>query len=221
MNKITVILTCCGRFDLLHRTLRTFFLMNTYPIKKFVIYEDKGQSNYTQSDFDFVHIIQREFPQTKWIQPAERVGQILALDRLMLEVDTEYYFNLEEDWIFLKEGFMESSVDLLEKYDMCNQVQIRGKDNINGHPSFFHDGILRLQKSYAGRWNGWGFNPSVRRTSDYDAIGSYSQHTTFNPNRPWESEIAIGNLYNEMGYFTAVLPDTYISHIGERRGIRK
>lgn len=220
-NPVDVILTCCGRFDLLQRTLHSFFKVNTYPIRKFVVYDDKGLNNYTQFDWEFVHILQQQFNKVLWIQKRERVGQILSLDRLMQEVETDYYFNCEEDWIFLKDGFIPESINVLKKYPMCNQVQLRGAENINGHPSVYKDGVLRLTEGYRGKWNGWGFNPSVRRRSDYELIGRYSDHTEFSPTIPYQSEIEIANIYHKMGYFTAVLPNTYITHIGEKRGIRK
>ena len=223
MNKpIDVLLTCCGRFDLLQRTLHSFFKVNTYPIRKFIVYDDKGMNNYTQTDWDFVHLLQRQFNKVLWIQSRERIGQILSLDRLMSEVKTEYYFSCEEDWMFLKDGFIPASIKILNEYNTCNMVQLRGKENINGHP--YHkspEGLLILDKGYKGKWNGWGFNPSVRRKIDYDMIGRYSDHTTFLPTMPYQSEIEIANIYHEMGFFTAILPETYITHIGEKRGIRK
>lgn len=221
MPPIDVILTSCGRWDLLHTTLRTFFSVNTYPVNKFIINEDKGMDNYSQLDFETVHNIQREFNKTLWLCSAQREGQIISLDRLMEKVTTEYYFTLEDDWKTIKDGFIERSIEVLEKYPKCNQVQLRGFGNINGHPAYLDDGIWKLQKGYNKKWDGFGFNPSVRRLSDYNLLEKYSNHTKFKKDHPWESEIAIGKIYSSMGYFTAVLPEIYITHIGDNRGIRK
>lgn len=220
IHPITVILTSCGRWDLLERTLESFWRVNSYPIEKFVIYDDKGLDNYTQEDFEYWHQIQRTFNNILWICPKERKGQIVSLDRLMEEVDTGYYFNLEDDWLIVKDGFIEESIEVLERYELCNQVQLRGRENINGHPSIFHDGVLKLVRNYNGKWHGWGFNPSVRRRRDYELIGSYGSHAEFIPTQPWASEVKLGRQYAANGFFTVVLPDTYIKHIGDGRGIR-
>lgn len=219
-HPITVILTSCGRFDLLERTLSSFFEVNTYPIEKFVIYDDKGLDNYTQKDFDDVHYLQRHFNNTLWITPKERKGQIVSLDRLMREVACEYYFNLEDDWMFLEDGFIPDSIEILERLEKCNQVQLRGRENINGHPSFFHDDVWKLVRGYNRKWHGWGFNPSVRRKKDYDMLTSYGTHTSFDSTAPWQSEVTLGKMYAQQGFFTAVLDKIYIKHIGDGRGIR-
>ena len=37
MEEVTLVITSCGRFDLLKRTTGQFFEKNTYPIKKIII----------------------------------------------------------------------------------------------------------------------------------------------------------------------------------------
>ena len=43
MNDVSLVITSCGRFDLLERTLDSFFEYNTYPIKKVIITEDSTE----------------------------------------------------------------------------------------------------------------------------------------------------------------------------------
>ena len=43
-SNITLVLTSCGRFELLKRTLETFIRFNTYPLKQIIITEDSGNS---------------------------------------------------------------------------------------------------------------------------------------------------------------------------------
>ena len=38
-KEVTLVITSCGRFDLLKETLDSFFEYNTYPIKKIIITE--------------------------------------------------------------------------------------------------------------------------------------------------------------------------------------
>ena len=37
MKDVSLVVTSCGRFDLLERTLDSFFKYNTYPIKEVII----------------------------------------------------------------------------------------------------------------------------------------------------------------------------------------
>jgi len=43
MNDVSLVITSCGRFDLLERTLDSFFKYNTYPIKEVIITEDSTE----------------------------------------------------------------------------------------------------------------------------------------------------------------------------------
>ena len=43
MKDVSLVITSCGRFDLLKRTLDSFFEKNTYPIKKIIITEDSTE----------------------------------------------------------------------------------------------------------------------------------------------------------------------------------
>jgi len=49
MKEVTVVLTACNRADLLEKTLDSFFEMNTYPLKRFIIIDDG--MNFGCNDF--------------------------------------------------------------------------------------------------------------------------------------------------------------------------
>ena len=109
MNDVSLVITSCGRFDLLERTLDSFFEYNTYTIKKVIITEDSTEgkkleklvSKYKDQNF-------------KLIINETREGQLKSIDKAYNEVDTEYIFHCEDDWEFLKEGFIEKSMKLLK-----------------------------------------------------------------------------------------------------------
>ena len=44
-DEVSLVITSCGRFDLLEETLDSFFKYNTYPIKKIIITEDSTEGN--------------------------------------------------------------------------------------------------------------------------------------------------------------------------------
>lgn len=57
MEEVTLVITSCGRFDLLKRTLDSFFEKNTYPIKKIIITEDSTEGKKLEN------LISRYVPQ--------------------------------------------------------------------------------------------------------------------------------------------------------------
>ena len=132
MKEVSLVITSCGRFDLLKKTLDSFFEKNTYPIKKIIITEDSTEgeklkkllSKYENREF---HIIINK----------ERLGQLKSIDRAYKEVDTEYVFHCEDDWEFLKEGFIEKSMEILEEDPKILLIGLRDKDDYDG--DFFLD----------------------------------------------------------------------------------
>jgi hypothetical protein len=220
-KEVTVILTSCGRFDLLHRTIESFLLHNTYSVKEFIIYEDSAKGTRG---------LKSMYPFIKWIQPDHRTGQICALDTLWSLVKNPYAFTLEDDWEFCKGGFIEQSMAILESDPTIMQVWLQPLEQHNAHPiewghsapSGYANVNGPLSVNYglmAPLFSAIRFNPSLKRKSDYDLIAPFSNHTTWNAEKPWKCEADIAKVYTEMGYRSAILPDRYIKHIGEGRHI--
>ena len=82
LMSVTVCLTSCNRFDLLRRTLDSFFRFNTYGIDAFYVYEDSDKDFPYKSDYPFV----------RWMGGDGRVGQIEAIDRLYEKVESDYIY---------------------------------------------------------------------------------------------------------------------------------
>lgn len=211
MSNVTCILTSCGRQDLLQITLESFFNFNTYPIKEFYIYEDSGIKGIND-------VLKGMYPEIKWIESCTRYGQIVALDTLWQAVTTPYAFTMEDDWEFYREGFIEASMAILEHNQYIMQVWLREKEDANKHPILWGKDYGVFLNG-AGLWAGTRFNPSLKRKSDYDLIGPFSKHTTFNKNAPQKSEAAISKVYHSLGFKAAILPVGYIKHIGSQRHV--
>jgi len=207
-SNVTCILTSCGRFDLLRITLDSFFKFNTYDITDFIIYEDSGLPVPSE--------LKKTYPFIRWIESPEQAGQIVALDILWSQVKTPFAFTMEDDWEFIKEGFIEESMEILKYNPTILQVWIKEIGNTNQHP-------LRLCKNYSvfkngiGLWAWHRFNPSLKRKKDYDLIAPFIKYTTFNKNKGWKSEAAISKVYNNLGFTAAILPEPYIIHLGGGR----
>jgi len=222
---VTVVLTSCGRPDLLAKTLDSFFLHNTFPIADFILVEDGPEALEVAASYPWLGPHQL-------ICTGERVGQIAAIDYAYSRVRTDYIFHLEDDWQFFAGGFIEKSVLLLENHPCCLQVYLRAIRDTNGHPPEWRTrrtgGVAwkRMRSGYrafGGVWNGFSFNPGLRRTADYVAVGGYGVH---DPNRPGlhaQAEIELSRLYGRMGMFAAILADRdgqgYVRHTGSGRTV--
>ena len=214
-KKIDSILTSCGRFDLLARTLESFFQFADQPIDNFIVYDDSG-SPIPKS-------LIKKYPQIKFIEGTEKVGQIKAIDILYSHVKNEYVFFQEDDWSFHKSGFITQSMDILEANPKIMQVWIRAQNDRNGHPAV---GIPRItanrtryqmmSSEYRGQWSGASFNPGLRRLSDYKNTfpNGYAGVTEFNIKEPWKSEIEVGQVYKKAGFKAATLMTGFVKHIG-------
>lgn len=210
-KQVTVCLTACGRPDLLERTLEAFFKFNTYPLAGFIIYEDSGT--------DCNAALRDKYSDIVWLERPIRVGQILAIDTMYKEVKTPWIFHMEEDWEFYRSGFIEASMEILEKEPKFITVWLREMEDTNQHPVIKTDLGYGIMKTGHGMWQGFTFNPGLRRLKDWEDINGYARYTVFNRKRPWLSEAAIGQLYASLGFRAVILNQGYVRHIGADRHV--
>jgi len=200
----TVLCSSCDRDDLLAQTVDSFFEHVDIPPQEFVIIND-GPERPAPDCLQHRNI--------RWLCTGKRAGQILVCDKLWRECKTEFAFWLEEDWAFLKTGFIQQSFDILKANTKIFTVSLRA-DQCNTHPMEHDDKFpgLWLQQ----HWHGFGsfnFNPGLRRRSDYLNLGSTYEQIGGNVkgSRP---ERFISLTHQALGYRIAALPDLYIEHIG-------
>lgn len=202
---ITVIVTSSNRFDLLERTLDSFLALNTYPIEKYIINEDSGNVECVKKIIDkYGHLFHVLFH-------PKREGLSTALDNLIKHVETEYVFNIEDDWEFFgNPNFMQESLDILEDYPKFNQVWIRDKKD-HKHPLEPYNSKFDLVlKGYQGHWGGFSFNPSLRRLEDIKQLFP-------NGFKEFGDEALCSKQAEKYGYNTASLTNPAIRHIGYGR----
>lgn len=210
---VDVILTSFNRLDLLKVTLDSFFKYNDYPLGRFIVYDDYGWDNMTDEQKGAFTEFTHNYHDIEWHCGNKRVGQILAIDTLVSKVATPYYFHLEDDWEFLAPNFIKDSIEVLEQHPDIIQCWLRGFDDTNGHPIIKHNGLFSYM-STKYEWKGFSFNPAVRRLADYT---SYNDICPFNPKDPAHSEKKIGEYYFKNGFRAAILPQKYITHVGNGR----
>ena len=222
---VTMVVTSCGRYDLLRRTLSSFFKFNTYPLYDIIVIED-GRLYDIPNDLLLDNRI-------SFIATCHRVGQIKAIDQAYKHVNTEYIFHCEDDWEFFAPGFIEKSLEVLMSNEKIIQVWLRALNDTSGHP-------IHAKKLYAGNveykvldtnyggekngiWHGFSFNPGLKRNSDYQMLGSYGNLDPQNKLIYWEIESEISKYYFEKGYVAAILADNsgkgYCKHIGNNQHV--
>ena len=229
---VTVVVTSCGRQDLLDRTMGSFFAANTYREVMMLVIEDGRAARNKHLMAKYSHR-----PVT-WLETGKRVGQIRAIDIAYARVKSPFLFHCEDDWEFTSGYFIERSMEVLRSCPHCLQVLIRAPNDLNGHPIESvteYAGAIpfkRLSPGYltkGGRfdpdltWHGFSFNPGLRRLADYRAIGSYSAVAGSRLELSMRVEEAVGVLYHKRGFHCVVLVDNecrgYVRHIGDDRHV--
>lgn len=211
-SDVTLVITSCGRFDLLKLTLESFNLHNTYPIKEVILIEDAGKKE-----------VEKVIPtgwlaNTKIIINKKKLGQIKSIDLAYSNIVTDYIFHCEDDWLFYRSGFIEDSRLILQSEPSILQVRLRDYDNDikKNYPFHYPAEKIMLKNiqyyklgSNDDDWRGFSFNPSLKRKSDYDKIKPY-----FCNKDAISTESFLSNIYFEKGMFVVFLEKSAIKHIG-------
>ena len=224
---ITLVLTSCGRPDLLAQTLDSFLAYNKYPLRDFIVMEDG------EAPLDLVFEARYRERGIRWLATGKRVGQMAAIDHAYRFVDTEYIFHCEDDWEFYAPGFIEKSLAVLRAKPEILQVWIRALTDTNNLPvmePLFLAGDVPyrvIEPGYHseewGTWYGFSLNPGLRRRRDYDLIGSFGAHDPAGTKRSYEVEREVSKVYFDHGFLAAILADGdgsgYVRHIGWGRRV--
>jgi hypothetical protein len=201
VEQITFVLTSCGRFDLLERTLSSFLANNDYPIQRYLLIEDSGDAG--------VFAMRGRFPDV----PLEihlndpPLGQMKSIDKAYATITTEYVFHCEDDWLFTKPGIIAASLVLLKAFPKVAMVLPRLS---SGPADSIENGVrFRLADHRSHHlWGGFSFNPGLRRLADYHRIAGYAA---------LGSEGAVSVAYKRMGFRIATLEEGGVSHLGDGR----
>ena len=212
MKEVTFVITSCGRPDLLQETVDSFLNRNSYPIAKYVLIEDSAQA-------EMIGFVKKRYGTgfQSLILNDPKLGHIRSIDRAYEEVETPYVFHCEDDWRFLKGGFIEQSFALLAEDDKIINVWLRGLDETSGHPveprRFESSGGIhyrRMAFDQKGTCQGFTFNPTLKRMSDYQPVAPY---------RDLGSEGAIAQRLKDLGFYAITLEEPFVEHIGHGRHV--
>jgi hypothetical protein len=216
IDQTTILLTACGRPDLLAHTLRT--LNAAHPLADFAaiwVNEDEPATDNSET--------RDLFPFINWLYPEGRGGHMAALDRLYREVKTPWIFHCEEDWEFYGGPFLAESYERLKHDPRCLQVWLRAHNDTNGHAVFRtargYVMSTNSNQSYLKKkreWRGFSLNPGLRRAKEF---ANYNFLWNTRGLTGWRAEKHIGELFFMRGYHAAITsnPLGYVRHTGGDR----
>ena len=207
-SPVTLVVTSCGRFDLLKETLASFDRFNTFPIREVFITEDSGDEAVRACLPNGWEAHTR-----LWINtPA--LGQLKSIDTAYSEVKTTYVFHCEDDWSFYRPGFIEESLTLLENDPQALQVWLRSlAHDLAIHSPYVYAGERQTLKnipfyqvmSEKADWQGFSFNPGLRRIADYLLLAPYATQS---------GEKRLSKAYADAGRYALILENDAVLHTG-------
>jgi hypothetical protein len=220
LDKTTLLITACGRPDLLWRTLQS--LNQYYRLADFAaiwVNEDGFAADNS--------VIYRDFPCVKFLNTTPGRGHMAALTSLYANVDTPWIFHCEDDWEFFAGGFMERSRLRLQSEPRALQVWLRAHNDTNDHRiKRTPTGLIMALDGHPparGRpprhiWRGFSLNPGLRRAAEF---ANFDFVKVADGRTGWRAEQHIGEYFYRRGYHAAILdnPLGFVRHIGDNRHI--
>ena len=210
MTAYSVVITSCGRFDLLRATLASLLPNLDVRPQKIIIVEDlcdpAVESVAAEFDGDFEILVNDV-----------KLGQIASIDRAYRAVSTPYIFHCEDDWEFFRSGFITESAALLQHVDKVSMVGLRPREELNPLirklPAERTDRVDFFQYDPAlhPEYFSYSFNPGLRRLRDYEKIGPFA---------PLGHEPDISYVFKKAGFRMAGLENPAVRHIGWGRHIQ-
>jgi len=203
-GKLTVVLTSCGRFDLLAETIDSF--LRYFDADRIIVADDSGNAK-AAGDFAI------EFPQVDMRVNDPQCGQMRSIDGLYRSVPTTYVVHLEDDWKFSGGADLDKVVRFLEARLDISVVCIgyRFDQRFAGHArKERREGIdyWVWDLDAHPKWFSYSFNPSVGRTAFWREHGPYAGFKT---------EEGLSQFAKSRGLRIAMLIPSLAEHIGDDR----
>ncbi|MFL6875132.1 glycosyltransferase family 2 protein [Pseudomonas marginalis] len=207
-SDITLVVTSCGRFDLLKRTLASFDLFNTAAIREVFITEDSGD------DAVRLAIPEHWLGHCTFLINRPKLGQLASIDLAYGSVKTPYIFHCEDDWAFYRPGFVEDSKTVLEQRPDILQVWLRNYVyDLQVHSPYIHLGpreVIGGVPCYSllsdkPEWQGFSLNPGLRRIKEYRLCAPYAG---------FEGEKGLSRRYAQLNLGAVTLEGDAVLHAG-------
>lgn len=207
-SDITLVVTSCGRLDLLKATLDSFDRFNTAAIREVFITEDAGDEGVPA----IIPAHWRDHCTVFVNRP--KLGQLASIDLAYQHVKTPYIFHCEDDWEFYRPGFVEDSMVVLESREEILQVWLRNYIyDLKVHSPYIHRGPREVIGGVAcyplisdkPEWQGFSLNPGLRRLKEYHLCAPFSAHG---------GEKALSQRYAQLNLDAVTLEADAVLHTG-------
>jgi hypothetical protein len=203
-GKLTVVLTSCGRFDLLAETITSF--LDHFDVDRIVVADDAG-------DADAAANFAAKVAKVDMRVNDPRRGQMRSIDGLYASVQTPYVVHLEDDWKFTGGVDLDKVVRFLEARPDVSVVCIGYRFDKRFAASAretTQDGIdyWVWDLDAHPKWFSYSFNPSVGRLAFWREHGPYEHFKT---------EEGLSQFAKGRGLRIAMLIPSLADHIGDER----
>jgi hypothetical protein len=175
------------------------------------------------SNEDIVEM-KRRYPFLEIIKSPGR-GQAASINHLFSQVETEWFFHCEDDWLFIKkDNFLQKLFDVAFddywiknvtlRYWTGNLVKSKKTRGLayNVHQYIPDQYAKAVWEKNDCKWYGYTLNPGLQHKPTVDKLGKYNIEYNIN-SRFWDRPPAVK--YLTLGFKRANLLDKYIEHIGE------
>ncbi len=207
-DKMTFVLTSCGRTFLLNRVLETFFKFNKFNFENMYIVEDSLDLN------TYKKIKEKWGSRIKIICNKQKKGQIRSIIDVYRKIKTPYIFHCEDDWLYTRSNFIEDSLKILKTDPKIIQVWLESRKSAS-RLDIFSYGKLETKNGVKFRkvsckegweWGHFSFRPGVKRLSDYKLINGYEK---------FQNELDISVEYKKLGFYTVIIDKPAVEDIGD------
>lgn len=207
-SNITLVVTSCGRLDLLKHTLESFDRFNTAPVREVFITEDAGDEGVRAVIPDHWK------DHCTFFVNRPKLGQLASIDLAYEQVKTPYIFHCEDDWEFYRPGFVEDSRTILELRPEILQVWLRNYIyDLHVHSPYIRLGAREVVGgvpcypliSDKPEWQSFSLNPGLRRLKEYRLCAPFAGYG---------GEKALSQRYAELNLTAVTLEGDAVLHTG-------
>eukprot|EP01083_Nonionella_stella_P029805 81920_1 len=236
---ISVLITSCGRWDLLSQTIESFERYNSYKyiMKKIVVDDCMDDIGFNETKHRFKHLnylfVRTTTPRTERFAHYKTRAGMTILDGLK-HVNTEWVLHLEDDWLFYRPTFIEKSLQIMcdqiacdqrismvtlrnlqmdkpyiSNYDFCGGPAL---DRMHNHTYRIHDTWLYLfGTSNTDVYHHWSANPGLKNVKQMRSNLEYCLER-----KARNMEKCVAGLYQKQDYIMAIMHGNgFVGHMGK------
>ena len=206
-SKYSIVLTSCGRFDLLEDTIRSFAAQFDFDV--LTVAEDSG-------DHAGAAAVAQKFPFVEMLVNDPKLGQMRSIDRLYERVKTPYVVHLEDDWRFERSCDLDKAARVLDANKDLTGIVIAYREPAPKFKPFIETRTIEgaTYRFFAPdahpQWFSYSFNPSVVATATWKSFGPFAKYKT-------EAELSV--IAKNMGMRYAVITPAIGIHTGDERHV--